>query len=44
VDNNYLDLSMNKSGLVHTLLSGRLNRGEYSPFVLGSIVCSSLAK
>jgi hypothetical protein len=24
VDNNYLDLSMNKSGFVHTLPSGRL--------------------
>jgi hypothetical protein len=25
VDNNYLDLGMNKSGFVHTLPSGRLN-------------------
>jgi hypothetical protein len=24
VDNNYLDLGMNKSGFVHTLPSGRL--------------------
>jgi hypothetical protein len=24
VDNNYLDLGMNKSGFVHTLTSGRL--------------------
>jgi hypothetical protein len=24
VDNNYLDLDMNKSGFVHTLPSGRL--------------------
>jgi hypothetical protein len=27
VDNNYLDLGMNKSGFVHTLPSGRLRRG-----------------
>jgi hypothetical protein len=26
VDNNYLDLGMNKSGFVHTLPSGRLSR------------------
>jgi hypothetical protein len=26
VDNNYLDLGMNKSGFVHTLPSGRLIR------------------
>jgi hypothetical protein len=25
VDNNYLDLGMNKSGFVHTLPSGRFN-------------------
>jgi hypothetical protein len=25
VDNNYLDLGMNKSGFVHTLPSGRLS-------------------
>jgi hypothetical protein len=25
VDNNYLDLGMNKSGFVHTLPGGRLN-------------------
>jgi hypothetical protein len=27
VDNNYLDLGMNKSGFVHTLPSGRLSSG-----------------
>jgi hypothetical protein len=32
VDNNYLDLGMNKSGFVHTLPSGRLN------FVYGFIL------
>jgi hypothetical protein len=26
VDNNYLDLGMNKSGFVHTLPSGRLTQ------------------
>jgi hypothetical protein len=26
VDNNYLDLGMNKSGFVHTLSSGRLSQ------------------
>jgi hypothetical protein len=25
VDNNYLDLGMNKSGFVHTLVGGRLS-------------------
>jgi hypothetical protein len=29
VDNNYLDLGMNKSGFVHTLPSSRLNRDYY---------------
>jgi hypothetical protein len=28
VDNNYLDLGMNKSGFVHTLPSGRLTSGS----------------
>jgi hypothetical protein len=28
VDNNYLDLGMNKSGFVHTLPSGKLSPGE----------------
>jgi hypothetical protein len=28
VDNNYLDLGMNKSGFVHTLPSGRLNNSH----------------
>jgi hypothetical protein len=28
VDNNYLDLGMNKSGFVHTLPSGRLTRTD----------------
>jgi hypothetical protein len=27
VDNNYLDLGINKSGFIHTLPSGRLSRG-----------------
>jgi hypothetical protein len=27
VDNNYLDLGMNKSGFIHTLPSGRLSLG-----------------
>jgi hypothetical protein len=30
VDNNYLDLGMNKSGFVHTLPSGRLTRTTVS--------------
>jgi hypothetical protein len=29
VDNNYLDMGMNKSGYVHTLPSGRLNSHAY---------------
>jgi hypothetical protein len=36
VDNNYLDLGMNKNGFVHTLPSGRLNRmspGKIRPFL-----------
>jgi hypothetical protein len=28
VDNNYLDLGMNKSGFVHTLPSGRLSKED----------------
>jgi hypothetical protein len=28
VDNNYLDLGMNKSGFVHTLPSGRLTLSD----------------
>jgi hypothetical protein len=28
VDNNYLDLGMNKSGFVHTFPSGRLTHGR----------------
>jgi hypothetical protein len=27
VDNNYLDLGMNKSGFIHTLPIGRLSQG-----------------
>jgi hypothetical protein len=30
VDNNYLDLGMNKSGFVHTLPSGRLKSKDKS--------------
>jgi hypothetical protein len=32
VDNNYLDLGMNKSGFVHTLPSGRLNHTSHSVY------------
>jgi hypothetical protein len=43
VDNNYLDLGMNKSGFVHTLPSGRLRwggmRGMVLPF-LGDIIAA----
>jgi hypothetical protein len=45
VDNNYLDLGMNKSGFVHTLPSGRLNWPLLLLFMadceyyLGVIIC-----
>jgi hypothetical protein len=38
VDNNYLDLGMNKSGFVHTLPSGRL---RFSLMISKSYVLSS---
>jgi hypothetical protein len=34
VDNNYLDLGMNKSGFVHTLPSGRLIYMEHYKFIM----------
>jgi hypothetical protein len=34
VDNNYLDLGINKSGFVHTLPGGRLTR----PLLVGGLV------
>jgi hypothetical protein len=34
VDNNYLDLGMNKSGFIHTLPSGRLSATKVTPFEL----------
>jgi hypothetical protein len=37
VNNNYLDLGMNKSGFVHTLHSGRLRRGP-APTPLGEAI------
>jgi hypothetical protein len=36
VDNNYLDLGMNKSGFIHTLPSGRLNALHRRPLKVGS--------
>jgi hypothetical protein len=38
VDNNYLDLGMNKSGFVHTLPSGRLMCRE--GFILVKLILS----
>jgi hypothetical protein len=43
VDNNYLDLGMNKSGFVHTLPSGRLTSVSMNKYVVAtcgtSIAC-----
>jgi hypothetical protein len=34
VDNNYLDLGMNKSGFIHTLPSGRLTHQHHTMLLL----------
>jgi hypothetical protein len=41
VDNNYLDLGMNKSGFVHTLPSGRLRLSSFGSFYLDDREASS---
>jgi hypothetical protein len=41
VDNNYLDLGMNKSGFVHTLPSGRLSFLPQGDWTKGRAWCSN---